>query len=320
MMTDLAENQLDAQNELVYALAAPQNNGPYFSACTNGLYRSNDRGQTWTNAYKSIGAAQSSATMAVASSPDFEHDQTVYAGVQGGILRSTDGGHTWRSAVFPAPAPTVVAIAISPGFSVDNTLYVGTAEDGVLVSSDGGSSWTAWNFGLLDMNILCLTISPGFTQDETLFAGTTTGLFVSTNGGRAWREVDLPADFPAVLSLAISPDFTSSGRVFVGTEEHGIFRTRGQFHFKSNWEHLDALFMDPVNAILLDLGTSGSVEMLVLHGSELFHSSDGGTTFHPWTRSTLPEGYEITAIAAPTGFTADAPVLVGGIGGKSILI
>jgi hypothetical protein len=216
--------------------------------------------------------------------------------------------------------PTVISIVVSPDFAADSTLFAGTAEDGILVSLDGGSSWQAWNFGLLDMNILCLAISPGFSQDETLFAGTTTGLFMSTNGGRAWREVELPADFPAILSLAISPDFQSSGLIYAGSEEHGLFCATGRVNEKLKWETASAALNEPINSILLAPMFPKPPEILILHGEEILFSADGAKTFIHWTRPALPEDFQITAVAAPLGFGASAPVLVGGTGGKTIVI
>ena len=319
-MADLKDKQFDTGDEFVYALSANPNNGPYLSACTNGLYRSDDFGRTWSNAYNSLGMVQSSLTSAVACSPDYEQDHTIFAGVQGGVLRSTDGGSTWRSTIFPAPMPTVISIVVSPDFAVDSTLFAGTAEDGILVSLDGGLSWEAWNFGLLDMNILCLAISPGFSQDETLFAGTTTGLFMSTNGGRAWREVDLLTDFPAILSLAISPDFHSSGLIYAGSEEHGLFCTNGRVNEKLKWESASAFLNEPINLLSLLRCFPNRLKYYYYIARKSFSSSDGANTFINWTRSALPEDFQITAIAAPMGFGASAPVLVGGIGGKTIVI
>jgi hypothetical protein len=310
------------ENDLVFALAAPAGpGGPCFAGRAAGLFRSDDSGRSWQDAYASLLAGQVLATSAVALSPDFEHDRTVFAGVSGGVLRSTDGGRTWRSAIFPPPAPAVVALAVSSNYARDDTLFAGTAEDGIFISSDGGSTWTAWNFGLMDMNVLCLAISPDFARDETLFAGTTTGLFVSANGGRAWREVGLPVDLAVVLSLAISPDYALDRTVFAGTEEHGLLRSaRRPGHPGLDWERVDPGLIDPINAILLGPGFPARPDVLALHGSQLYFSYDGGGAFYPWTRPGLPHDFEVTAFAAPLGFSPDAPVFVGGVGGRVLVL
>jgi len=308
------------ENDLVLSLAAPAvAGGPWFAGRAAGLFRTEDGGRTWQNAYTSLLSGQQAlATTSVALSPDFEYDRTVFAGVTGGVLRSTNGGKTWRSALFPPPEPTVVALAVSSAYPHDDTLFGGTAEDGVFISSDGGASWTSWNFGLMDMNVLCLAISPDFERDETLFAGTTTGLFVSANGGRAWREVTLPVDLCAVLSLAISPNYARDRAVFAGTEEHGLFCSGSRPGLE--WRRVGAGLSDPINAILLEPGFPVTPEVLALHGSQLFFSPDRGETFQPWQRPGLPDDFEVTAACTPLGFSPGVKVLVGGVGGKVLVV
>lgn len=99
-------------------------------------------------------------TVAVAVSPNFEADRSVFAGVAGGILRSIDGGHNWYIASLSSPPPFVLTLVVSPNFAHDGTLLAGTMEDGVFRWGDRGEYWAAWNFGLLDLNVLCMAISP----------------------------------------------------------------------------------------------------------------------------------------------------------------
>jgi len=69
---------------------------------------------------------------------DPQHPALVYAGTQGnGVLRSDDGGKTWRAA---GPAGRIVkSLAVSrtkPG-----VVYAGTKPALVFVSRDGGQTW-----------------------------------------------------------------------------------------------------------------------------------------------------------------------------------
>lgn len=52
----------------------------------SGLYRSNDGGDTWQTVYDSLGLEMPLPTLAVALSPEFERDRTVFSGVLGGVL------------------------------------------------------------------------------------------------------------------------------------------------------------------------------------------------------------------------------------------
>jgi len=185
-----AESQLQ---EIVYDLAVSpdfEEDGLCFAARASGLYRSEDGGRSWQDAYASLELSAALTTSVVVVSPGFETDRSVFAGVPGGVLRSADAGQSWQVASFPPPAPFVSSLVISPNYARDGTLFVGTLEDGVFRSGDRGTHWAAWNFGLLDLNVLALGVSPDYGRDETLFAGPERGIFRRRNGGRAWREVD----------------------------------------------------------------------------------------------------------------------------------
>jgi len=90
----------------VYSLAVSpgfDKDGVCFAACRSGLYKSDDRGQSWRYAYDSLSLQSPLATLAVVTSPDFESDHSVFAGAPGGILRSVDAGETWSIALLPSP-------------------------------------------------------------------------------------------------------------------------------------------------------------------------------------------------------------------------
>lgn len=321
----MTANELNPDAEIhdaVYALAASPNFVPgersvCFAARPTGLYRSDDGGRSWADAYASLELEADLATATVVVSPTYESDQTVFAGVGGGILRSFDGGQIWLVASLPSPPPFVLSLVISPNFERDGVLLVGTMEDGVFRSADRGSSWHAWNFGLLDLNVLCLAISPDFGDDETLFVGTDSGIFRSTNGGRAWREVDFSPDLAPVLSLALSPAFGSDGVLFAGTEEHGLFQSTdgGQC-----WQQMGGdQVAGPVNNILLSAEFPAQPDLLVLSGDGLLVSRDGGQTWSAWPVD-LPAEAAITAVLAPQGLAAGTSLLVGLADGRVMAV
>jgi len=198
--------------------------GILFAARHSGLYRSQDGGETWQLAYETLDIQEPIPTNAVALSPDFEKDEVVLAGVSGGVLVSTNGGRDWVFARFHEPAPTVTALAVSPGFASDGLALAATLEDGVFLSQDRGMSWQAWNFGLLDWNVFCLAVSPDFIHDRTVFIGVETGVYRSTNGGRSWRDMHFPVEAAPVIAIALSPNFPQDGILSVETEEMGFYR------------------------------------------------------------------------------------------------
>ena len=278
-----------------------------FAARAAGLFRSQDGGASWQPAYASLNLPASLPTLSVAVPQDDAQDLTVLTGVGGGILRSSDGGLTWENIPLPPPPPVVSALVFSPNYAQDGIVLAGSMEDGVLFSYNRGRSFTSWNFGLLDLNILCLAVSPDFASDENLYVGTQSGIFRSTNGGRAWREVDLPFGFEAVISLAISPGFKKNQTLFAGTESKGLWRS---VDGGKTWHSCASQsLVDPINTILLSPNYPDQGEILVLHGTQLLHSTEDGKNWKAWQSRKIKQ--PVIAILAPRGFQPDAPALIG---------
>jgi photosystem II stability/assembly factor-like uncharacterized protein len=310
----------DMTDELVYTLAASPNfaqDQVIFAARPSGLYHSADNSITWRSTYDSLNLSEPLPTTSVALSPDFAADQTIFAGSSGGILRSTNGGQSWQVVMLPPPPPVVSTIVVSPNFTHDGVVLVGTMEDGIFRSADRGSQWAVWNFGLLDLNILSLAISPNFAEDETLYAGTDSGVFRSTNGGRAWREINLPIGFEPVLSLAISPGYAHDGTLFAGAETQGLLYSTDQ---GENWSRLGEMMIpDTVNAILLSPQFPEKPDVLVALSQVLLVSRDGGQSWSEW-KPGLSFEQGIASISAPQGLEPNAPLYVGLVSGGVFLI
>jgi photosystem II stability/assembly factor-like uncharacterized protein len=87
------------------------------------------------------------------------------------VLKSVDGGVTWRTASQGLDYPFVVSLAVDP--VEPNTLYAGTTGGGVFVSEDGGASWRPMNEGLFHRRVTCLALDAN--DHHVLFAGTEGG-------------------------------------------------------------------------------------------------------------------------------------------------
>ncbi|NPV67569.1 MAG: hypothetical protein HPY64_10530 [Anaerolineae bacterium] len=282
--------------DTVYSLARCQD--ACFAARFSGIYRSDDGGRSWSLAYKAPDTDSPLATTTLAAL-----GQNIFAGVKGGILRSSNCGVDWFAAVLPPPAPLISALAISPNFEQDGVLIAGTAEDGVFVSTDRGVQWQPWNFGLLDLAVYAAAFSPHFGNDQTIFIGTQTGIFRSKNGGRAWRSVSFPMDAAPVLSLCPSPDFGRDHRWFAGTEANGLYMSGDN---GDTWERIESDHISgAVNAIIIP--SASPQELWVLLDDRLVISRDSG---QHWTTSSVfsPES---PALAVLPGNGQQHPTLVG---------
>ena len=79
--------------DVVLALAASthfETDGVCFAARRSGLYRSADAGLTFATAYGALNLPSELPTLAVALSPAFPSDHTVFAGAEGGILHQKE--------------------------------------------------------------------------------------------------------------------------------------------------------------------------------------------------------------------------------------
>ena len=297
--------------EISYALAASpdyQQDRLVFWARSSGLFRSEDGGINWQPAYATLPLDTPLPTTAVAFSPNFASDQTLFAGVFGAVLCSIDRGVHWKIMALPAPPPLVSALAISPNYAQDGVVLAGTIEDGVFRSASRGDYWAIWNFGLLDRNILCMAISPAFAQDETLWIGTETGIFRTTNGGRSWREVDFPAGLVPVTSLAVAPRSGGTGRLYALSQADGLFVSKDG---GENWLQIGReVIAGGVSSIGLEAHSAQGDTLLVAQGTSVWLSRDGG---QHWTEmaNVLAAENGPACLATPLGMHPGAPLLIG---------
>lgn len=278
-------------DDLIYGLAvfpvqAADASQTYLAARNSGLYLSSDLNAKWSEVCNPHETGLPPTATAIAIPPNTgDTTRYAFAGMQGGVLRTSNGGADWYFSPLSAPPPVISCIAVSPEFETDGMLIVGTLEDGIFRSENRGGVWTPSNFGLLDLRVFSLAISPHFRSDETIFAGTESGVFVSTNAGRAWRETAFSMDDGPILSLAVSP----SGAIFAGTESSGLCKSEdwGKSWFRRD----DNVLSGSINQLVL---LNDDEHLLALHDDQILASNDGGQNWQSWQEA-LPSG--ITAFA-----------------------
>ena len=235
------------------------------SSGSPGVYRSDDLGATWTPEPASPAAV--SSLLASTAQPG-----TLWAGADGGVWDTSDGGTTWTAATGFPPAggytvSTIVADPASPALLYAGTMPASTSGNaiGVLKSVDGGATWAPLPGGLATPDVESLAVAPSSTS--TLYAGLYGGgVETSSDGGGTWTPTSLGSG--VIAALAVDP--ADPSHVWAGTPDGGDIYgepTGGVFESHdggTTWTQIGP-FGEGVNALLLDsagvlhAATSGGV-------------------------------------------------------------
>ena len=240
------------------------------SSWGNGVYRSTDGGESWTN----VGLPQSRFIARVVVHPT--DPATAWVAVAGdvwnatrerGLYKTTDAGKTW-SKVLAAPAPyddRVGAgdVAIDPG------------NPSVLYAALYARRRTPWSF----------TYGPGYTDGKDLG-----GIFKSTDGGATWKKLEkgLPGasgriglsvfrkDPRIVYAIVQSDAGGQSGIDQVRSRAGGVFRSEDG---GETWTRTSPLNPRPFYFSQIRVDPEDDQRVWVL-GYALHVSHDGGRSFH----------------------------------------
>ena len=165
------------------------------------------------------------AVLALAPSPDFARDSTVFAATMSGLYRSRDGGGTWERQEIVAQDLPLFSVATSPAFSDDGLLFAGAAEGGLLLGTGGGAHWSLTATGELQLQCVAFALSPAFRRDGAVFTGTMSdGVFQSRNRGGNWEPRNFGLLDLQVLALAVSPGYEQDETLYAATAS-GLYRS-----------------------------------------------------------------------------------------------
>jgi photosystem II stability/assembly factor-like uncharacterized protein len=199
-----------AQNETIY-MAVLASIGPRYDADGEpraGLFVSKDRGVTWElkgwrDYIRTFYAEEGS-------------DGLIWSACGNGVLRSADGGKSWR---------------VTTGWEVTEVLKVKAAEAnpavvfaatayGIFRSTDGGENWERKSGGMRPPYSGDICIDR--TDWRHLLAATEQGLYKSRDGGDHWSLAGLKGKGVRV----VVQDPHDARRFWLGTEENGVFCSR----------------------------------------------------------------------------------------------
>ncbi len=215
-----------------------------------GLYKSLDRGASWTVLAQNVFAGRAFSRIVV----DHVNPDIVYAAITRaggfpelaaaknhpqasgpiGVFKSLDGGNTWVQLGGGLPSLSATDLAIDPVNT--NVLYAGigrifgSSQNGIYRTSDGGASWTKLAGGLPSSSSsgrVSVAVAP--SDNSRLYAMVTQpcsstgtgaamlGAFRSDNGGNSWTSLPLTniqASYGWYLSVV---------RVRPGNPDHAFF-------------------------------------------------------------------------------------------------
>ncbi len=197
----------------------------YAGGAVADLKKSTDGGSTW-NGLSTMTLVRSIASLLI----DQRHSATVYAGGDWdysyyyyapfhGVIKTTDGGTTWRPA-FPSIWDGAVKALVADPRSSD-VLYAGDGRGFVARTQDGGNTWVARQV-FLSTNVSSLAIDPA--EPTTIYAGTDLGVFRSIDSGSNWARFGEGLPVLPVSSLAIDP----TGEFLHAGTGSGVFDLRVQ--------------------------------------------------------------------------------------------
>jgi len=151
----------------------------YVGTAGSGIFKTTDSGVTWTQIRKQFGDDLADGRKVVQVVVDPVEANVIYNVCKYGILKSTDGGETWKALNLTSPPGTVKisSLAVDPKNN-KNLVYTGVST--LQFSTDGGVSWTPKKlpttqagsvvmFDSLDSKVLYLGTTSPPTKEQGIF-------------------------------------------------------------------------------------------------------------------------------------------------------
>jgi photosystem II stability/assembly factor-like uncharacterized protein len=266
------------------ALAVTKDHVLYAGSFGQGIFRSDDRGGSWTQANSGLGDLFVHCLV-------IADDGAIYAGTaRGGIFYSRDGGRSWNPMNAGLKRLEVKALLIAHGM-----FYAGTG-DGVYVFNKTASRWDVVTKGLDE--VLVNTLAMG--SNRTLFAGTSgKGVMRHTGGSEGWMRMrqglidheGLIENYVRVMAV------DKVHNLYIGTFDGGVFRSEdgGQ-----SWKPISkALPNDSIRGIVITDGV-----LVVGTGRGIFKTEDQGRQWRPLNRGLTELSVQVLIPSGEGGFYA----------------
>jgi photosystem II stability/assembly factor-like uncharacterized protein len=167
-----------------------ENNGGYSTPSGLGLFRSVNGGLDWqlVLAVDSGGSKTDAGNSCAQIVIDPKDSKTIYVATanNSGLVRSKDGGNSWKKVNTEAISP--VSIAINP--QETNRIYMSGMNGKVFRSENGGDTWTQCTLGTLTssnrIQLALWNANPNILYAAVLKTGGTTQIYRTEDHGVTW--------------------------------------------------------------------------------------------------------------------------------------
>ncbi|GAB1441454.1 hypothetical protein MASR2M39_02880 [Ignavibacteriales bacterium] len=274
----------------------PNNSNIIFYGSNAQIYRSTDRGETFSN----WGTPIPSSTKIKNIITTAKSSQTMIAAIEAStdkIVKTTDGGATWVVTLNNATF-SYFGIPMTPDPSHPDTIY--TMSNNIFYKSyDFGSTWTQVSTTSLFATPCDIEVFPD-SSHIILVGDNTTGIFRSTNYGVTWTTVYTTSG--EIPTIAI--DGRNKGTAY-GTKWGGGGGLVKSTDFGATWTLIP--FFTGQSMWGVDIAPENSNFIMVgrYSGSNIYITRDGGQN---WITTTLSaSNYSVNIIDTLTIFAAQSP-------------
>lgn len=233
---------------------------------------------------------------AMAVSPTYITDKTIYVANAERLFKSGNGGSSWKELVNGLDhTHHISSIEIPDSSAESDTVFIATLGDGVYRSTNGGVSWNKTNVGLHNLEIKHLTAR---SQGVILALDTAGQLHTSKDNGNSWLNAVTPEN-TAITSISQQTQFIdnkilagdSQGRVLSSTDSGVHWMTIAHLPVKTT---VTEIVIDPSD-------TSGSAYFLGTRDNGLYKTSDNGASFQQLNNGLQPKN--IVSLALSRNFS-----------------
>lgn len=186
------------------------------------VWKTVNRGDTWTSASQVLSAGDKLRSLAIAPS----NSNVMYAADMSDMWKTNDGGATnWTQITLPTTTNSITYIAVKHNNpDVVWVTYGGYDGDRIFESTNGGASWTNISAGLPNIPVMCAAQYKTVTDRNMIYVGTDAGVYVK-DGTNGWTPFNNGLPSTVISELEFYYNTTNGDRLRAATFGRGLWET-----------------------------------------------------------------------------------------------